>query len=46
MRPVYCAAARRTPIGRLRGARSTVRPDTMGTGPDPARTGTAVVDRG
>ncbi|MFC1405120.1 MULTISPECIES: acetyl-CoA C-acyltransferase [Streptacidiphilus] len=29
MRPVYFAAARRTPIGRLRGALSTVRPDDL-----------------
>lgn len=29
MRPVYIAAARRTPIGRLRGALSTVRPDDL-----------------
>ncbi|MFJ2862131.1 thiolase family protein [Kitasatospora sp. NPDC087314] len=29
MRPVYFAAARRTPIGRLRGALATVRPDDL-----------------
>ena len=29
MRPVYFAAARRTPVGRLRGALSTVRPDDL-----------------
>lgn len=29
MRPVYFAAARRTPIGRLRGALSMVRPDDL-----------------
>ncbi|MFF7333182.1 acetyl-CoA C-acyltransferase [Streptomyces sp. NPDC008150] len=29
MRPVHFAAARRTPIGRLRGALSTVRPDDL-----------------
>ncbi|GAA1223183.1 thiolase family protein [Kitasatospora nipponensis] len=29
MRPVYFAAARRTPIGKLRGALSTVRPDDL-----------------
>ncbi|MFC9490168.1 beta-ketoacyl synthase N-terminal-like domain-containing protein, partial [Streptomyces hydrogenans] len=29
MRPVYFAAARRTPIGRLRGALSSVRPDDL-----------------
>ena len=29
MDPVYIAAARRTPIGRLRGALSTVRPDDL-----------------
>jgi acetyl-CoA acyltransferase len=29
MRPVYIAAARRTPIGRLRGGLSTVRPDDL-----------------
>ncbi|MER5866332.1 acetyl-CoA C-acyltransferase [Kitasatospora sp. NPDC002040] len=29
MRPVYFAAARRTPIGRLRGALSAVRPDDL-----------------
>ncbi|GII25101.1 thiolase family protein [Planosporangium mesophilum] len=29
MRPVYFVAARRTPIGRLRGALSTVRPDDL-----------------
>jgi acetyl-CoA acyltransferase len=29
LRPVYFAAARRTPIGRLRGALSTVRPDDL-----------------
>jgi len=29
VRPVYFAAARRTPIGRLRGALSTVRPDDL-----------------
>ncbi|MDT0307405.1 acetyl-CoA C-acyltransferase [Streptomyces sp. DSM 44917] len=29
MRPVYFLAARRTPIGRLRGALSTVRPDDL-----------------
>jgi acetyl-CoA acyltransferase len=29
MRPVYFATARRTPIGRLRGALSTVRPDDL-----------------
>ncbi|WP_329578217.1 acetyl-CoA C-acyltransferase [Kitasatospora sp. NBC_01250] len=29
MRPVYFAAARRSPIGRLRGALSTVRPDDL-----------------
>jgi acetyl-CoA acyltransferase len=29
MRPVYIAAARRTPIGRLRGALSAVRPDDL-----------------
>ncbi|RKE22598.1 thiolase family protein [Streptomyces sp. TLI_171] len=29
MLPVYIAAARRTPIGRLRGALSTVRPDDL-----------------
>ncbi|KJK59948.1 thiolase family protein [Saccharothrix sp. ST-888] len=32
MRPVYFAAARRTPIGRLRGALSTVRPDDLSAG--------------
>ena len=29
MRPVYFAAAKRTPVGRLRGALSTVRPDDL-----------------
>jgi acetyl-CoA acyltransferase len=29
MRPVYFAVARRTPVGRLRGALSTVRPDDL-----------------
>ena len=29
MRPVYFAAARRTPVGRLRGALSSVRPDDL-----------------
>ncbi|BFO19277.1 hypothetical protein SHKM778_56650 [Streptomyces sp. KM77-8] len=29
MRPVHFAAARRTPIGKLRGALSTVRPDDL-----------------
>jgi len=29
MRPVYVVAARRTPVGRLRGALSTVRPDDL-----------------
>lgn len=29
MRPVYFAAARRTPIGRLRGALAQVRPDDL-----------------
>ncbi|MEG3631163.1 thiolase family protein [Streptomyces poriticola] len=29
MRPVHFAAARRTPVGRLRGALSTVRPDDL-----------------
>ena len=29
MRPVYFVAARRTPVGRLRGALSTVRPDDL-----------------
>ncbi len=29
MRPVYVAAARRTPIGRLRGALASVRPDDL-----------------
>ncbi|MFJ9695243.1 thiolase family protein [Kitasatospora sp. NPDC101183] len=29
MRPVYFAAARRTPVGRLRGALATVRPDDL-----------------
>ncbi len=29
MRPVYFAAARRTPIGRLRGALSAIRPDDL-----------------
>ncbi|GAA2529548.1 thiolase family protein [Pilimelia columellifera] len=32
MRPVYFVAARRTPIGRLRGALSTVRPDDLAAG--------------
>src|SRR4051812_23072312 len=32
MRPVYFAAARRTPIGRLRGALSGVRPDDLAAG--------------
>jgi 3-oxoadipyl-CoA thiolase len=32
MRPVYFAAARRTPIGRLRGALSRVRPDDLAAG--------------
>jgi len=32
MRPVHFAAARRTPIGRLRGALSTVRPDDLAAG--------------
>lgn len=29
MRPVHFAAARRTPIGKLRGALSSVRPDDL-----------------
>lgn len=29
MRPVHFAAARRTPVGRLRGALSSVRPDDL-----------------
>ncbi|MER6031163.1 thiolase family protein [Streptomyces sp. NPDC001851] len=32
MRPVHFAAARRTPIGKLRGALSTVRPDDLAAG--------------
>ncbi|KUN38078.1 thiolase family protein [Streptomyces longwoodensis] len=32
MRPVHFAAARRTPIGRLRGALSSVRPDDLAAG--------------
>ncbi|MCD0481372.1 acetyl-CoA C-acyltransferase [Streptacidiphilus sp. ASG 303] len=32
MRPVYFAAARRTPVGRLRGALSAVRPDDLAAG--------------
>lgn len=32
MRPVHFAAARRTPIGKLRGALSSVRPDDLAAG--------------
>lgn len=32
MRPVHFAAARRTPIGKLRGSLSTVRPDDLAAG--------------